>query len=329
MKRGALAAVVMVAAVGLGGCNCKSKGKAQGKAGGATAGSPAGATPGAGSAAQPGPAPGGRVVPSPGNGIRPATEPDEGYEARRAELLRRGNPEMMKDTPVETWKAPDVDPQKMIKSLGKDLVQIGNIKLDLAKGRAEIPAKVASPTAPLEYIAVTPTGKAYESLLTIDTSSIELRLALSLMGYEGTTPDADGKVAAPTAADTILLAAIVGGKERPMGAYLIDKRTKKAATDTPWQVIGFRPEGRDTSLLTKDFFTLVERDIFAPLRTTADAGNPYAGPDTGYAGNTKLLPKPGGELTLVLKRRPDAPAMPTIPTPLSPDPAMPQVPITP
>lgn len=293
MQRGAFA-VVLAAVVGLhGGCKSKSKDKTGDVAAVPTPPAPIVTPPG-------------REVPPPAPGIRPATEPDPGYEARRAELLRRGNPEMMKEAPELPTTAPDVKAQQLIKPLGKDLVQVGTIKVDLAAGRLEIPAKVGSPAAPLEYVGVTPEGKAYESLLTVETNAVELRLALSLIGFEGVVPSPTGEVPPPTVNDTVLLAAMFGGKERPVSSLLVDRRTKKAPKDTPWQVIGFRAENRDQALLTKDFFTLVARDTYAPLRYTIDPGNPYAGPNEGYSGNPKAFPA-DGKLTLVIKRRTERP----------------------
>ena len=306
-------ALALAAAVGLGGAaGCKGKKKQATQPAAGSADQAGSALP-----TRPGPA-------SPGNGIAPATDPDPGYEARRAELLRRGNPEMMKDAPVIPSRAPDVDAAKMIRPIGKDLVMVGSIKVDLAAGRAEIPAKAAElqgDNAPLEYVGVTESGKAYESLLTVGTTAIELRLALSMMGYEGTMPGANGEVPAATVADTVLVSAIVGGKERPLGAYLIDRRTKKSPKDVPWQVIGFRPEDRDQALLTKDFFTLVARDVYAPLRYTLDAGNPYEGPATGYTSNKKTMPPTGGALTLVLSRRPEKARAPEGLSPMPTNPA--------
>ncbi len=311
-------ALALMAAIGAG-SGCKDKTKAAPKP---APGSAAGSGDQAGSTIA-GP---GRIK-SPGGGIAPATEPDLGYEARRAELLRRGDPAMMKDAPIMVTTAPDIKPEQMIKKISKDEIQVGNIKVNLTTGRAEIPATVASPGQPLEYIAVGKNGKAYESLLQIDVTAIELRLALSLMGYEGTLPlDEQGRVPPASEFDTVHLTAIVAGKERPISAYLIDRRIKKPAKDHGWQVIGFRPENRDQALLTKDFFTLVERDYFAPVRTTSDAGNPYAGPDHGYSGNIKLLPKEGGALTLVIKRPGNKPAPLTMPSPLNPDAPMPMPP---
>jgi hypothetical protein len=300
MQRGAIALAVMSTLVVSGLASCKDKNK--------SAPSP---SAGPGSEAGPaGPTTHARAKPP---GPPPPTAPDATYEERRRLLLVRGNPEMMKDAPIAQTTAPDVNAKDLLKPIGKDLWQVGRIKVDLAKGRAELPAKVAaSAEMPLEYIAVAPSGKAYESLLTIDTSSIELRLALSLLGYEGTMPDKEGTAPAATAEDSVMLAAIVGGKERPISAYMIDKKSKKPPKDVPWQVLGFQPDRRDQALLTKDFFTLVARDVFAPVRYSIDPGNSYAGPNEGYTGNAKLLPKDAA-VTFVVKRNPAKPAPPPMP----------------
>lgn len=304
MQRGAIAIALMgILAAGPALSACKDKNKSA-------------PSPSVGSSTGSGPTSHARARPP---GPTPATAPDPTYEERRKLLLQRGNPEMMKDAPVVQQTAPDVKPEQLIKPLGKDMLQIGRtITVDLAKGRAELPAKVSATEQPLEYIATAPNGKAYESLLTIDTTAIELRLALSLMGYEGTMPQKpDGKVSPATDEDSVFLAAIVGGKERPISAYMIDKHTKKPPKDIPWQVIGFQPEDKDQSLLTKDFFTLVARDFFAPVRYSIDPGNSYAGPNEGYIGNPKLLPK-DAQVTLVIKRNPAKAGPPPMPDMMMP-----------
>lgn len=289
-----------MASLGLGACTCKKK----------SAPSPAKGS-GSGSQVATGPT---TVVPPP----KPAgpgdpTAPDTTYEERRKLLLQRGSPEMMKDAPVALTTAPEVKPEQLITPIGKDLLQVGAIKVDLAKGRAEINAKVGATDQPLEYVAVSANGKAYESLFTVETNAVELRLALSLMGYEGTMPEKNtGNVSPATDEDTVFLTAIVGGKERPVAAYMIDKKTKKAPKDIPWQVIGFQAEDRDQALLTKDLFTLVQRDRHAPVRYSVDPGNSYAGPNEGLIGNAKLLPKEAAA-TLVIKRNPKRVVPPPLP----------------
>jgi len=240
--------------------------------------------------------------------------PDLGYEARRAELLKRGDPAMMQPAPVHDDKVPEQTAADLVKAVSKDVLMVGTIRVDLAKGTAEVPAKVVVVGAPLEYIIVSQWGKSYESMLSVAATVVELRLALTLLGYEGTMPDASGKVAAPTAGDTVTAALRIDGKEKPLSSFLIDRRAKKALAEAPWQVIGFRDNERTVALRTQELMTLVPRDYLAPLRIAIDVGNVYAGPDHGVVADPKKLPAVGSDVTLVLARRVDAPP-PKAPSP--------------
>lgn len=250
------------------------------------------------------------TAPVDARGPTPATQPDPDFEKNRAELLRRGDPEMMKPAKVVDGSGPAATAADMIKVVSKDVMKVGAITVDLKAGRAELPAMVAFPTGPLEYVMVGVKGKAYESVFTVEAKAVELRLALTLLGFEGTVPAADGTLPAATAADSILVAVKVDGKERPLADYLVDNRSGKRAPDAPWQVVGFRDADRALALSTENFMTLVPRDVHAPLRITIDAGNPYAGPDQGLGLNKRTMPATGSKVTLVLRRRPDAPAAP-------------------
>lgn len=243
------------------------------------------------------------------------TEPDLGFEARRAELLRRGDPDMMKAAPVTGGSAtPATDPAEMIKVIARDVMMVGAIRVDLAAGTAEFPAVAASPTGPIEYVLVGQGGKAYESLFVAEVSVVELRLGLTLLGFEGTTPGADGAISAATATDSVLATVRIAGKERPVAGFLIDAQTGKPPATAPWQVVGFRPADRAAALAGRELMTVVRRDVLTPLQFTIDAGNPYSG--QGLLANPKALPPAGSAVTVVLRRRPDAPAS----VPRSPDP---------
>lgn len=243
--------------------------------------------------------------------IPPPTEPDVGYEERRRKLLERGNPEVMPTSPIPGTRPAAPSAAELVKAVSKDVLMVGSIRVDLAKGTAELPAKVVAVDAPLEYIATTPWGKAYESMLSVTATAVELRLALTLLGFEGTVPDASGKVASPTAADTVTAELRVGDKQRPLGWYLIDRRSKKPLADAAWQVIGFRESDRENALNVQELVTIIPRDHLAPLRLTVDVGNVYAGPDKGLVADPKKVPAAGSDVTLVLVRRPGAPAAPT------------------
>lgn len=240
--------------------------------------------------------------------------PDLGYEARRAELLKRGDPALMPTSPVQDPNARVETAADLVKAVSKDVLMVGKIRVDLAAGTAELPAKVVAVDAPLEYVAVTPWGKAYESMLTVDTTAVEVRLALTLLGFEGTMPDENGKVAAATAADSVTAALKIDGKQRPLSWYLIDRRVKKPLADVAWQVIGFRDNDRTAALNVLELMTLVPRDHLAPLRITIDVGNVYAGPDHGVVADPKKVPPAGTDVTLVLQRRPGSPP-PKTPSP--------------
>jgi hypothetical protein len=234
------------------------------------------------------------------------TDPDPGLESRRKQLLERGDPNVMKPAPVvDQTKAPP-NPADLLKVISRDVMQVGAIKVDLAKGTADIPVTVAAPSGPLEYAMVAPGGKAYESVLKTTVTAIELRFALTLLGFEGTPVDAHGKLPAATPADTVMASVRIGSKTRPLADLMLDQRTQKPVKDAPWQVVGFADADRDAALRGAELMTVITREEYAPLRYTLDAGNPYVR-DQGLVANKATLPPPGTELTLVLSRRPDAP----------------------
>jgi hypothetical protein len=239
------------------------------------------------------------------------TEPDPDYVKRRDELLKRGDPRVMQPAPVVDTSKPPVNPADLLQVISRDVMKVGAIKIDLKAGTAEVPAVVAAPYGPLEFVLVTEGGKAYESLLTVKSTAIELRFALTLLGFEGTRLDAQGKLPAATAADSVIAAVRIGDKTRPLSELMIDQRTNKPGKNAPWQVIGFSDADRDAALRTTELMTLVPREALSPLRYTIDAGNPYVR-GQGLIGNKASLPPAGTEVTLVLSRLPDAPAPKTM-----------------
>jgi hypothetical protein len=233
------------------------------------------------------------------------TEPDPDWEKRRDELLRRGDPEKMKPAPVLDQSKPvEINASDLIKAVSKDLMMVRDIKVDLAAGTAEIPGQVALESGLLEFVAVSLGGKAYESLFTVNANAVELRLAMTLLGYEGTPPGPDGTWPAATDKDTVTVTVKVGGKDRPLTDFMIDRKTGKPPKTLPgWQVVGFSDAERSSSLTTLQLLTLVDREIWAPLRIVAGGdANPYAGPKAGFAPNGDALPPIGTEITLVIHR---------------------------
>ena len=273
MIRGPIAVVLLVAVAGASSCKCKKD-------------SPS-ATPEVASAKDAGAKP----------RIPPATEPDPGYEARRDELLRRGDPDMMKPAPVvDVNKPPDeAVAADLIKSVSKDVMMVDQIRVDLAARRLEIPGKIALRDGVLEYIAVGAAGKAYESLLTVDASAIELRLSLTLLGLEGKTDETLG----------VAVRLPRGGKdvEVPLEELLVDRKTGKPAPPIRFRVIGFDDAEKAQALATEQLVSLVGHEPHAPLRVVGDLGNPYAGPDQGIGLDPKAVPEVGTAVTLILIAR--------------------------
>jgi hypothetical protein len=226
------------------------------------------------------------------------TEPDPGYEARRDELLRRGDPAMMKDAPVidQSQPPPEATATDLIKTVSKDVMMVKAIRVDLAKRRLEIPATVALQKGMLEFIGVAPGGKAYESMLTLDATAVQLRLALTLLGFEGTDAAKEGQTL------TAKVRLERGGKdvEVPIEELLIDRRTGKAPKNLRWWVTGFADADKNDALRTTQLVSLVAHEAFAPLRVEGDTGNPYAGPNQGLTTDPAKVPAVTTPVTLIL-----------------------------
>lgn len=233
------------------------------------------------------------------------TEPDPDWEQRRDELLRRGDPARM---PTGTPDAgpPLANPADLIKVVDRDHLKVGNALVDLAAGAIEIPVTLSATNAPLEYLLVARGGKAYEAAFVADLSAVELRLALTLLGFDGPIPDGANAVPKASAADALVATFRTGGRERPVAELFALQATGKPPAPLPFQAIGFGPADRDGALATRELITLVARDRVAPLRLAEDAGNPYSG--QGVVTNTGKLPTTSTDLTLVLRRMPSGPS---------------------
>jgi hypothetical protein len=237
---------------------------------------------------------------APSAATRKPTDPDPDYERNRAELLKRGNPDLMKDMTAAGGIPDEASATDLVKSVSKDVMMVKSIRVDLAHHRMEIPGKVITPTTPLEFIAVGPKGKTYESMFEVDATAVEVRLALTLLGHDGATPDDKGDVPPPSPGDTMRVLVKVGDKEHPLSDFLVRRSDGKRAADLVFQVIGFRDADKAAALSDPQFVSLVSHEVYAPLRVTVDAGNPYAGPDQGLAASKKAPPV-GSAITLVLE----------------------------
>jgi hypothetical protein len=215
-------------------------------------------------------------------------DPDPDWEKRRDELLRRGNPEVMKDAPVidQSQPPPEASATDLIKSVSKDVLMVKNVKVDLAKRRIEIPGTIVLQSGFLEFIAVTPAGKTYESMLSVDTTAVQLRLAMTMLGLE-------------KEGDVVDISLSHGGKEAPLHEWLVDRKTGKPPAPLRFHVVPFADAEKNIALRSEQMISLVAHEPHPPLRVIGDLGNPYAGADQGI-GLSKKVPAVGTAVTLIL-----------------------------
>jgi hypothetical protein len=164
----------------------------------------------------------------------------------------------------------------------------------------------------LEFVAVEPKGRDYESLLTLDCRPSALQFALLLIGCEaGARPHAakpGEKTGTPLAIELEWRRA--GQTHRvPVETLLVDRHTKTAPKNMPWIFTG--------SYFTKSvvdgrqIFQSDEEQAFVALwwspsiiiNLDSDFGNPYRGEEQGFAVNSKTVPPKDTPIKLILRLR--------------------------
>ncbi len=87
--------------------------------------------------------------------------------------------------PEDAPAAPEAGPpaKPVVRRIGPQLYQVGAVRLDAKRRTIRCKGHVAlSKGGPLELLACTPAGKAYESILTLDVRPMDLQVALLLLG---------------------------------------------------------------------------------------------------------------------------------------------------
>jgi hypothetical protein len=156
----------------------------------------------------------------------------------------------------------------------------------------------------LEFIAVEPGGRDYESIFTLKCRPSSLKFALLLIGCE---PDeTDGTRLAISAQWT------QNGKphQQPIEKFLIDRNTTNSPPATlPWIFTG---SGFATNPITgKQVFQSDEEQAFIALwqqpsiliNLAASHGNPYRGEDQGFEINSATLPPKDTPIKLIFRPR--------------------------
>ena len=163
----------------------------------------------------------------------------------------------------------------------------------------EATGKVALTDGILEFIAVEPEGRDYESLLTLDCKPSELKFALLLIGCE----------AGETNGSPLALEVEWQGKRMPVERLLLDRRTKKSPSKLPWRFTGsyFAKDpisGREVFQADQEaaFIALWSQPSIL-INLVGDFGNPYRGNDQGFEVLQSAVPPKGTPVKLIFRRR--------------------------
>jgi hypothetical protein len=164
----------------------------------------------------------------------------------------------------------------------------------------------------LEFIAVEPHGRDYESLLALDCKPSELQFALILIGCESGTVPQRAKVGEKIGDRLQLEAEWEDGAKTNrvvLEKLLLDRHTKKTPADVHWIYTG--------SYFVKDFdgrevFMADAEQAFVALwwsssvliNVGGEYGNPYRGDSQGFEVNKAVAPPKGTPVKLLLRRIP-------------------------
>lgn len=164
----------------------------------------------------------------------------------------------------------------------------------------------------LEFLAVEPKGRDYESLLTLDCRPSALQFALLLIGCEpGARPhalQAGGKPGSVLALDVEWQRA---GKARrvPAESLLLDRHTHKPPAKVAWVFTGSQfaksvIDGREIFLADEEqAFVALWWNASVIINLDSDFGNPYRGDEQGFEVNAKTVPPKGTPIKLLLRKR--------------------------
>jgi hypothetical protein len=164
--------------------------------------------------------------------------------------------------PQEVTKEPGATSPPVVKKLGENLVQVGNITVDTQKKQLTVPGKVlpttsgsdpepgvSAPPKTLEYLATARNGmKAYESALELDTDATAFNFALIMMGLEkgNAVPAKEHFDKAVTKGDAVEIWVEWGDRKVRAEELLYDQQSKAVPNMGIWVYTGsvVLPDGR-------------------------------------------------------------------------------------
>jgi len=162
----------------------------------------------------------------------------------------------------------------------------------------------------LEFIAVEPKGREYESLLALDARPSAMKFALLLIGCNpGPVPDAAKPDQSPGDDLSIEVAWEDQGTARqvPVQQWLLDRKTRQPPADLRWIFTG---SGFVQGINGQEVFLADGEQAFISLwvnpailiNPARDFGNPYQGNDQGFQVNRAAVPSLGTPVKLILRK---------------------------
>ena len=248
---------------------------------------------------------------APGPGAAPPSPEYVPFDPSK-EPVFRGEEELRKG--AEGLRSGQNPVPQIAKQVGPGLYELGTISLDLKARRATMPGRINMTQGIIEYLAVMDRrGKLHESVLALDVQPSQVQLALILLGLEQGewAPPKPGPPQPPTIVkpgDPVFLWVEWernGKTERvPAEALLFNRETQKPLEGSRWHFTGSFFTRRGFAADVTGSLVATWFDLRAILNASAQAGNPYRGPNLGYEVNSKVVPPLNTPIRLVMEPAP-------------------------
>jgi hypothetical protein len=155
----------------------------------------------------------------------------------------------------------------------------------------------------LEFLAVETTGRAYESLLTLECKPSALQTALVLLGCK------PGEKSGTQLSLDVAWETEGRRRQTPVEDLLLERRTKQPPRPLSWIFTGSQfvtlPGGKEEIFLAdaeEAFIGLYPHDGLL-IQLGGGFGNPYRSPEAGFGPNAARLPPKGTRMKLILRVR--------------------------
>lgn len=186
----------------------------------------------------------------------------------------------------------------LVKKISDTQYKIGNVLLDKATREISFPATthITDSETIIEYLITHTNGeKVHETLLTTETSPLQINLAFKLLNY----PESQGLLIPNTKLDLAARFSIHvshEGKTTPITSWLQHRDTRKPMPLTPWVYNG-------SFITQKRFMAELNGNIFSIISEPSSLGN-YAGEDrqddTLWFPSTRT-PQSGTQVIVIIK----------------------------